>query len=252
MPQLSNAATGALAMAFLAGAIVMMFFVLLSGLNDISPLKDTYFLRADTSGITGAKPITQWTYFWICGEDNKDCDSPHAALPFGYAWDSNPENAPNELVGNHGANTTSRYYFYIWRFGWVFYIIALFFTVCALFSGVFACLGRLGARLAGLASIFALVFYTVAVSLMTVEFVKARDAFTRVGRDASIGKYAFGFSWGAWTAMFIAIVIFCTGGRKDKHQTYSSRKKAGGSFGARFFGRGRSRTPARPVKDEYH
>lgn len=74
------------------------------------------------------------------------------------------------LCRNHGANTTSRYYFYIWRFGWVFYIIALFFTVCALFSGVFACLGRLGARLAGLASIFALVFYTVAVSLMTYVF----------------------------------------------------------------------------------
>ena len=44
-------------------------------------------------------------------------------------------------------------------------------------------------------------------------FVKARDAFKHDGRDASIGRYAFGFTWGAWAALFIASVLFCLGVR---------------------------------------
>ncbi|KAJ2894018.1 SUR7/PalI family-domain-containing protein [Zalerion maritima] len=239
---LNHATMGAIGLVFLGGAITMMMFVILSGLNSTLPLDETYFLRADTNGITGAKEVTQWTFFYICGKDNEDCGKPHAALPFGYAWDSNAENAPEKLIGGHGNDTTSSYYFYVWRFGWVFYMISLFFTVCAFFGGFLACLGRLGAKLSGLASMCALFFYTIAVSLMTVQFVKARDQFQKDGRDASIGKYAFGFSWGAWAAIFVAIVLFCVGGRGDKHAAPSPRRRRGlpGIFGR---GRARSRTP---------
>lgn len=77
----------------------MMFFVILSGYTDHTPLNKIYFLQADTSGISGARPITQWTYFYVCGADNLNCGGAAAALPFGYAWLGNTAGAPAELVG---------------------------------------------------------------------------------------------------------------------------------------------------------
>lgn len=68
---------------------------------------------------------------------------------------------------SHGGNTTSEYYFYMWRFGWVLYIMSLFFAVVAFFTGFLACCGRLGSAVSGLVSLTALFFYTIAVSLMT-------------------------------------------------------------------------------------
>lgn len=76
-----------------------MFFIVLSGVTDTTPLSKTYFLRADTSGIAGARDITQWTYFYVCGQGNKDCGKPVPALPFGYAWSRGGEGAPNSLRG---------------------------------------------------------------------------------------------------------------------------------------------------------
>jgi hypothetical protein len=148
---------------------VLLFFVILSAVTPTSPLNNTYFLSADTSKIDGARDVTQWTYFYICGSGNTDCSPAHADPPFGYAWEgvSNPSGAPAELVGDHGGGTTSTYYFYMWRFGWVFYLISLFFEVAAFFTGFLACCGRLGSAVSGLVAFTALFFYTIAVSLMT-------------------------------------------------------------------------------------
>ncbi len=78
----------------------MMFFVILSGVKDVSPLNKIYFLQADTSKINGAKSISQWTYFYICGANNQDCGSATAALPFGYAWAGGNDNGvPGDLAG---------------------------------------------------------------------------------------------------------------------------------------------------------
>ncbi|KAF3768621.1 hypothetical protein M406DRAFT_354943 [Cryphonectria parasitica EP155] len=136
-------------------------------------------------------------------------------MPFGHAWDSNASGVPSGLGGGHGNNTTSTYYFYMWRFGWVLYIMSLFFSVCAFFTGFLACCGRLGSAISGLVSLTALFFYTIAVSLMTATFVKARDAFRADNRSVEIGRYAFGFSWGAWAALLIATVLFFLGIRSS-------------------------------------
>lgn len=151
----------------LAGSLVLLWFVILSGLTRTSPLSKTYFLRADTAGIEGARPISQWTYFQVCGLDNTDCGPARPALPLGDAWASNARGAPPELIGSHGGDTTSTNYWYMWRFGWVFFLIALFFEVLAFFAGFLALCSRLGSMFTGLLSLVALVFLTVAVSLMT-------------------------------------------------------------------------------------
>lgn len=137
----------------------MIFFVILAGVKDTAPLNKTYFLQADTSGISGARAVSQWTYFYVCGPDNTDCSKAYAAMPFRTPWADDASGVPDGLNSN--------YYYLMWRFGWVFYLIALFFDVCAFFAGFLACCGRLGAALSGLIALTALVFYSVAVSLMT-------------------------------------------------------------------------------------
>jgi hypothetical protein len=242
-----------LSLIFLAGSIVLLFFVILSGVTHTSPLRQTYFLSADTSGITGARDVSQWTFFHICGRGNTDCSRAFPDPPVGWAWSGRPtgSNLPTRLIGSYGSHTTSFYYFYMWRFGWVFYLIALFFTVFAFFTGFIACCGRLGSAIAGLTTSVALFFLTIAASLMTATFVKMRNQFHSVGRDASIGQYAFGFTWGAWAALFISMVLFFAGIRGSK-DTYSS----GGS--GLNWGRRRSVRShrsydmnGRRVKDEY-
>jgi hypothetical protein len=233
-------------MIFLAASIVLLFFTILPGVSNTSPLRQTYFLRADTSGITGARDVTQWTYFYFCGENNADCGKARPAPAFGKAWAADADNVPEGLGGNDGDHTTSKHFFLLWRFGWVFFIITLFFQVLAFFSGVLACCGRLGAAISSSLALFALIMHSVAASLMTVTFVQARDAFLRDDRSARLGRYAFGFVWGAWAAIFIANVLFCIGTRGDK--------VSGGGGGSRWRRTRSVRSSTydgRRVKDDY-
>ena len=154
-------------MIFLSGSLVLLWFIILSGLTSTSPLNKTFFLRADTSGITGSRPISQWTYFFICGDGNTDCGPAYPALPAGYAWSGKPSHAPAELVGSYGGDTTSFTYWYMWRFGWVFFLLALLFEVLTFFTGFLALCSRLGSAISGLIALAALLFLTIAVSLMT-------------------------------------------------------------------------------------
>lgn len=168
-----------LAVLFLAGSLAMLWFVVLSGETGASPVRQTYFLRADTSGIRGARAVTQWTYLRVCGEGNEGCGPARPALPLGDAWASGAGEAgedgedggrgvPAGLAGEHGGGTTGTHFWYMWRFGWVFYLLALFFETVAFFTGALACLStRLAATLSGLVALVALVFLTTAVSLMT-------------------------------------------------------------------------------------
>ncbi|GKT42829.1 protein SUR7 [Colletotrichum spaethianum] len=219
-----HAPLGTAAIVFLSGSIVLLLFVILSAVRDSSPLNKTYFLEADTSGITGAREgLTRWTYFYYCNDQNTECWGAWPAPAFGWAWGRDAANVPSGLAGSHGGGTTSTQYFYLWRFGWVMYLIALFFMAMAWFASFLACCGRLGAAVAGLVSASALFFLTVAAALMTATFVKARNAFLSAGREAHIGTYAFGFTWGAWAALLIATVLFCIGIRGDKGYTGGSR-----------------------------
>jgi hypothetical protein len=91
---------GSISWFFLAGALVLLWFVVLSGVTTHTPLNKIYFLKADTTGIQGAhRPVSQWTFWKICGEYNANCDQPKAALPFGYAWYDSSVGAPPKLIG---------------------------------------------------------------------------------------------------------------------------------------------------------
>ncbi|KAN0110650.1 SUR7/PalI family domain containing protein [Hyaloscypha variabilis] len=254
---------GIVSLILIAGAIVLQFFVVLSGVTNTTPLNKTYFLQADTSTIAGSgRAVSQWTYFYVCGAGNQDCGKPVPDLPFGYAWVGGSAGVPDALTGSHGKGTTSTYYYYMWRFGWVFYLIGLALTVFAFFTSLLAPCSRLASGISGFITMFALFWFTLAAALMTTVFVKARDRFRDAGLSANIGRYAFGFTWGAWAAMFLATIFLfmgCgAGGRRSDDHVRGSGTRGGST---RFFRRQRSRRSARGsfvdtesqrrVKDEY-
>lgn len=215
-------------MILISSSIVFMFFVILSGVRDVTPLNRTWFLQADTSHITGTtRALSQWTFFFICGARNRNCGDPVPALPLGYAWGAGSDGVPEDLIGSYGKNTTSKHFYYMWRFGWVSYLIALVFVILGWVIATISFFTRTGSGLAGLIIAFGLIWYSVAVSLMTVAFVKARNSFHRAGLAAKVGRYAFGFSWGAWVALFVAIVLLflrTTTGKNVSHK-YSRRSR---------------------------
>lgn len=215
---------GTLGWILLSAALLFMFFIVLSGVTDTAPLRQTYFLRADTSGIAGARDITQWTFFYVCGLGNRDCGKPVPALPFGYAWSSGGEGAPNSLRGSHAKNTTSTHFYYLWRFGWVFFLMGMTLAALGFISGCLYCV-RILNKITGLLLTFALFWYSLGVTMMTAEFVQARNRFRSAGRSASLGSYAFGFAWASWACLFLSIIFFFIAGKSDRDNKYLTRKE---------------------------
>ena len=75
------------ALFFTAGAIVLIFFTLLPGaVNSSSALNNIYFLSADTSNVSGAPKVSQWTLWNVCdgsiGGVNAKCGPVKPAFPF--------------------------------------------------------------------------------------------------------------------------------------------------------------------------
>lgn len=67
----------------------------------------------------------------------------------------------------HGHGTTSKYYYYMWRFGWVFYLMAFVLAVVGFLSSLLAPCSRLVSGLSGLIIGSSLFFFSIAAPLMT-------------------------------------------------------------------------------------
>lgn len=215
------------ALFFTAGAIVLIFFTLLPGAVNNPTMTDIYFLRADTSGIQGAPPVSQWTLWNVCDGSgdgrNKDCGPVKPAYPFDPPRNFNTEEGvPEQFLG-------TRQYFYLTRFMFAFILIGLFFAALSLLMGLGATCWRLGGALSGLIASFALFWQAAASALMTAAYVKGRDNFRRSDQTASLGQKAFGFMWAATACLFLATVLyFAILGTGKKDTTHSSK---GGLFG---------------------
>ncbi|KAI6708612.1 hypothetical protein JHW43_008871 [Diplocarpon mali] len=263
---------GSLSLILIGGALVLMFFVVLSGVKDTTPLNKSYFLRADTSSFPGSgRAESYWTFWKMCASPGGSCGATVPAMPLGYAWVGGSDGVPSVLTGGKGKNTTSDYYYYLWRFGWVFYLMSIALTGFTFLLSLLAPCSRLASGISGTFLAFSLFWFSLAASLMTAVFVKARNEFRSAGIDSQIGKYAFGFTWGAWAAMFLATIFLFLGCGASSRQKRSednarvarsgSRSGAGGLGNLMFFKRQRSRRSTRGsfietesqrrVKEEY-
>jgi hypothetical protein len=86
-----------------AGAVLLLFFVILGGTRDRTPLDDIYFLRAETSGIRGAPRLARWTFWNACetGPNGRNqCSSVSPAYPFDPPRNfGTTEGVPSQFIG---------------------------------------------------------------------------------------------------------------------------------------------------------
>ncbi|KAL8791273.1 MAG: hypothetical protein Q9213_000230 [Squamulea squamosa] len=212
----------------IAGAGLLIFLTLLGGAIDKNPTNQFYFLEADTNGLGTAPSLTRWTFWSTCSvtDGRNVCPKVKAAYPFD----------PKRNFGTDDIFGGSKYYLET-RFMFAFVIIALFFTVCALFLGLLALISRIGSFLSSATCSVALFFQTVTAALMTAAYVQGRNAFRSADRTATLGRYNFGFMWAAVACLFLATVMLCVGGiTGNRDKGYSSR----GTGGRKFFGRKKS------------
>lgn len=81
--------------------------------------------------------------------------------------------------------------------------------------------------------------------------VRGRNHLNGLGQTASLGKYAYGFTWASFACFFLATVLFCVGGgvgkeKNTSQKSYFGRKRSTRSRGS-FVENGSER---RTVKDE--
>ncbi|QDS68487.1 hypothetical protein FKW77_010854 [Venturia effusa] len=235
---------GLIALLLTAGGIVLQFLTILSGAVSGTPENEVYFLQSTTNGIPNARNPTRWTFFAITGVDgnghNANYGSVVPALPFDPPRNFGTQNGiPSSFIGTN-------YYFYMSRFMFAFYLIALFFAVIAFFTGMLALCTRLGAYLSSLTTAIAFFFQALTAALMTAWTVKGRNRFQDAGQDAHLGVKAYGFTWGAFACFFLATITFCLGGS-------AGRERRSGGLGRKGSKRSRGsfHSERGGVKDDY-
>jgi len=248
---------GLLAWILLAGGIVLQFLVILSGL-ETSPENQIFFLQSTLNGVTGGQNVQspiRWTYLRLCGVDanglNANCQPTMADVPF------SPINNFGTTTGLPATFSEHRnYWYYMSRIGWAFYLIALFFAVCAVFVGLLAFCTRLGSYLSSSLTFLAVGMQAVAASLMTAWVVQGYREFNAAGQTTEYGVKAIAFTWATFTCWVLATIFFCVGGAVGKTSTtYDKGSKKSGLFSrkrsTRSRGSFRDAESGRRVKDEY-
>jgi len=215
-----------------AGGLLLMFLILLAGAIDDAPVNKFYFLQADTAGIPTAPAVSRWSYWNVCGVQNgrtvcgkQNFSKVHPAFPLDPASHRNFDttvHVPPNFIHHH------TFYFYMTRFMFAFMLIALFFGACALATGLLALCTRLASYLSGFFAMIAMIFQALNAALMTAAYIKGRDSFRHNGQSSNVGKYAFGFEWGAFACFFLSTVLFCIGGGARRDTTTSKRRGFGG------------------------
>lgn len=179
---------------------------------------------------------------------NTDCGAVVPALPF----DPPHRDDFDTTVGVPPAFVGTHHYYYLSRFAFAFYMVALVFAVLALLTSALALCTRLGAYMAAVNAALAALFQAVAASLVTAWVVEGRDGWRKAGQVAGVGEKALGFTWAAAVCFFVSTVLFCVGGSTARERGYTGQRRSG------LFGRKRSTRSRgsfigsdRGIKDDY-
>ncbi|KAK9475190.1 SUR7/PalI family-domain-containing protein [Dipodascopsis tothii] len=212
---------------------------MLGGIKDVNPLNRIFMFEADTSGISSAPDSTRWTLWNRCGVSggiNHDCTSNHPA----YAFQPDVNFGTTSGVPSGFQSHHNRYY-YMSRFTFAFFMIALIFSAFAFLSGWLSLCSRLASGVTSMLTALAAMFDIIASALATALFVMARREFRNSGDNAHLGVKFFAFAWTSVFCLLIAsagFIMGCCLGRKgvNRENTGSvplNEKKRGKFFNRR-------------------
>lgn len=214
---------------FNAGAILLLFFILLGGAFDRFPLNRFFWLEADTSQISGAPKKSRWTLYGFCEVKdgvNSNCSSNRPAYAIQPEKNfGTTKGVPQDFIDNHDT------YFYLSRFAFPFFLIGIFFAVLSLIMGTLAYVSRLGAAITSSITFLAFIFVAAASAVETACYVMARDAFNdQKSGSAHLGVKLMAFAWTTTACLLFSLIGFCMGWHRSSKAAAAA---GGGAFAAR-------------------
>lgn len=235
----------ALTIFFLAGSALLLFFIVLAGSkSDGNVLNKWYFLTVDTSNYNNVSyPVSRWSMYGICGyQKGVSLSKPGSFIgctPNKPAYPFDPKRNFRIAENNLWVEFKTNKFYYMTRFQYPFYLIALFFDVVAFFVSIISgCL-----RAAGLINVISIfltaLFSVIAASLSTAAYVEGRNVFKNHLVDAKIGPTLYGFAWAVVFMAILNLVMSCivipgkegASSYKSKKNGTSSGKRGGYRFG---------------------
>lgn len=195
----------------------MLFFLLLAGVRESTPLDQIFFFEFDTSEISSSLPNpVRWTLYSYCGVSasgrNINCTSRTAGLAF------EPQNVfdtttgiPQDIIDNRDT------YYYLTKISFAFYLITAFFAFVSFLLSTFACFSRLGGAASAFINFLALLFVAAASSMTTAAYVMARNAFSGENVESSLGVKAFAFTWAIVACLLLSFLLLCCSCALGRH-----------------------------------
>lgn len=188
----------------LAGTTLLLIFIVLAGSVDHFPFNRFEWLRADTSGISGAYSESKWFFWGVC--DASDLSSCH--LGPGYAI-SPYRNFNTELGVPSDFISDDSTYYYLSRFSFAFFLIGFVFAVLAFLVDLAGFCFDVIERIVIILVSFALFFIAGFAAFQTSVAVLARNAFHSENLSAKIGVKGFAIMWTAVACLAIVWFVSC-------------------------------------------
>ncbi|SCU79715.1 LADA_0B02696g1_1 [Lachancea dasiensis] len=208
---------------FLAGATLLLILILLSGAITEFPIDRFYWLEAETSDISGAPTgLARWTFWGLCTKDSSgNLQCPNLAPAYPISPRDNFSSAPSSELPSDFVDSRATYY-YLTRFAFCFFWIALAFVGVALLLYALSWCSYAFTKVIFLLAIGGALFDAAAVSCQTAASVMARNAFRNDNRSANISATLFGI---AWASVACTLYIFFATGASFLRRAYQSHKE---------------------------
>lgn len=188
---------------FLAGNTLLLILIVLSGSMNNYPVDRFYWVQADTSGIPNAANTTRWTFWGACSivDGRTSCNDLSPAAPISPQDNFNTKvNVPHKFINDRDT------YYYLSRFSFCFFWIALAFVGIAFLLYILSFCSNIILQVVLILCIMGFIFNMVAVVLQTAVSVMARNAFHDADRSAKISAPLLGI---AWASFVVSLIDMC-------------------------------------------
>ncbi|CCH42994.1 putative membrane protein [Wickerhamomyces ciferrii] len=185
-----------------------------------------YWIEADTSDISGAPDISRWTFWGLSSKDGKSNKREQLAPAYPFSPVDNfdtTENVPKDFQSNE------KVYYYLSRFSFAFFWIALAFVGVSLLISIFSVFSYSVIKVNSWLTTLALLFDAGAVAFITAVAVLGRSAFKSDNKYVHLGPALLGIAWAS--VAILIILFFLTWGELiaasyKKHRTRVQNEKA--------------------------
>lgn len=200
---------------------MLLVFLVLSGSTNHFPFNRFYWVRGDTSGISGAPSESAWTFWGVCEYNDFSNCSTGPAYPISPVdnFDTTTD-VPKQFVSNRDT------LYYLSRFSFAVIFVGLAFAGFAFIVDILGfCSIIIDKIVIGLV-VFAVIFISAAAAFLTAAAVLARNAFSNAGLQSHIGVKSLSMIWAAEACILIVFINTCAANIANSYRKHIDRVRA--------------------------